>query len=358
MAPHQVRLLHFRLAPDGDAPEVVLDFRHVLGALDAPPWRVARTGGAPAGARAWELTGVVDPPGDRRVLAVWVGRRDGAVPEVLSCTEVGADGDVALTWRREGPVLWLELPPSASRGRRLRLVLSRGATLPPAPTLPELTLDADDLSVTLGWSWSGDSLRPPVEVWRDGRRLAVVAGDRWTDRGVPPDTVLDYELRAADDGRVLARLRGRTEPLRSHHLDELPLGDHEQGWGGLGRARSVDGHPLRIGGRAFAHGLGDHAPSRTEVPLHPGWTRFTATVGVDDEVGERGSVVFRVLVDGEERWRSDLLRGGDPGVPVAVDLTGGRVLTLITEPGPDGMDYDHADWADARLLVAADAAGR
>ncbi len=60
----------------------------------------------------------------------------------------------------------------------------------------------------------------------------------------------------------------------------------------------------------------------------------------------------------EEHRNSCLLRGGEPVHRVAVDLADARVPTLVTEPGPDGMDYDHADWADARLLVAADAAGR
>ena len=63
-------------------------------------------------------------------------------------------------------------------------------------------------------------------------------------------------------------------------------------------------------------------------------------------------------MDGEERWNSGFLHGGDAAKRVAVDVAGARTLTLVTEPGPDGMDYDHADWAAARLLTAADATGQ
>ncbi len=61
-----------------------------------------------------------------------------------------------------------------------------------------------------------------------------------------------------------------------------------------------------------------------------------------------GSVTFQVLVDDEVRHDSGVVRPG-PAVPVSVDTTGARMLTLRVTDGGDGKNFDHADWVDARL---------
>ena len=78
-------------------------------------------------------------------------------------------------------------------------------------------------------------------------------------------------------------------------------------------------------------------------------TAFTAKVGVDDEMEDRGRVSFKVLVDGVAKYTSDLLTGTSPTVPVSVDTTGGQLLTLQVTDAGDGVTSDHADWAEARL---------
>ena len=63
-------------------------------------------------------------------------------------------------------------------------------------------------------------------------------------------------------------------------------------------------------------------------------------------------MVFRLTGDGKTLWDSGLMRGGMPAKPVAVDLHGVKKLTLTVEDGGDGMDFDHADWADAQIAMA------
>ncbi|HNY85847.1 MAG TPA: NPCBM/NEW2 domain-containing protein, partial [Candidatus Hydrogenedentes bacterium] len=61
--------------------------------------------------------------------------------------------------------------------------------------------------------------------------------------------------------------------------------------------RSCIETPLRIGGRAFEHGLGTHSNSEIAVRLPDGAQRFRAFCGVDnndDTGGKRGSVVCSV----------------------------------------------------------------
>ena len=142
-----------------------------------------------------------------------------------------------------------------------------------------------------------------------------------------------------------------TLPRHAVWLEQLDLAGVDQEWGAARRGLSVDGHALSIGGRVFKHGVGTHAESEMIVLLSGGATAFRALVGVDDEVGELGTVTFAVWVDGEERYRSDVLHGGDPADLVAVDLTGAQQMMLVVEDGGDNINYDHADWASAMILL-------
>jgi hypothetical protein len=45
-------------------------------------------------------------------------------------------------------------------------------------------------------------------------------------------------------------------------------------------------------------------------------------------------------------------RSADPAHPVAADVTGVRRLALRVTDGDDGDNFDHGDWAGARLTCA------
>ncbi len=120
------------------------------------------------------------------------------------------------------------------------------------------------------------------------------------------------------------------------------------------RDRSVTGLPLRSAGHRFGKGFGCHSRCELSFALSPASRRFVATVGLCDEVlslPERGAVEFRVLVDGVERWKSRLLRGGDePQRIEALDVSGGKVLTLVADFGSGEDVADRACIGDALLL--------
>jgi alpha-galactosidase len=134
-------------------------------------------------------------------------------------------------------------------------------------------------------------------------------------------------------------------------LDELKLSNATQGWGEPQRNKSVEGKPLTIGGQKFEHGLGTHAEGLLRIKLDGHAKSFSASVGVDDEVIGHGpgSVEFFVIGDGQELWRSGVIRAGDAAKVCTVDLSGVKLLTLKAGDGGNGMDYDHADWADAKF---------
>ena len=57
-----------------------------------------------------------------------------------------------------------------------------------------------------------------------------------------------------------------------------------------------------------------------------------------------------MLVDGKEKFRSDVYRLGEPLLPVVVDIKGAKKLELATEDAGDGIYTDYVWWGEARLI--------
>lgn len=113
------------------------------------------------------------------------------------------------------------------------------------------------------------------------------------------------------------------------------------------------GRPLRIGQTPYEHGLGTHANSDILVRLPPRAKAFKALIGVDTDDNPAGSVQFSVEAGGKELFRSEVCKSGEKAVAVEVAIPAGATeLNLKTDTTPDGPACDHADWAEARLVLA------
>ncbi len=117
-----------------------------------------------------------------------------------------------------------------------------------------------------------------------------------------------------------------------------------------GEDAAGDGKPITLAGTVYPKGLGVHAASEVHVPLGGQYKTFLADVGVDDEVGANGTVVFQVSADGTQLFDSGTLNGGGTPKQVSVDVTGKQELVLVVTDSGDGNGSDHADWAGARLV--------
>ena len=116
------------------------------------------------------------------------------------------------------------------------------------------------------------------------------------------------------------------------------------------RDRSVANRPMTIGGRVFEKGLGVHSRTELVYEIDGDYQTLVATIGIDDAVRPRGSVVFRVLGDGRALYDSGLVTGIEEAREIVVDVTGIQRLTLLVDYG-DGLDLaDQADWGGARVL--------
>ncbi|MEO5925375.1 MAG: DUF1800 family protein [Bryobacteraceae bacterium] len=145
------------------------------------------------------------------------------------------------------------------------------------------------------------------------------------------------------------------EPI---YLSELTPAVAQNGWGPYekdrsnGESRSRDGRTIELNDLKWGRGLGVHAASDLRYQLMGRYKSFFADLGIDDEVGARGTVIFEVWLDGTRKYVSPIIKGADPVVPIALDVTGVTELKLKVLDAGDGISYDHADWAGARVSTA------
>jgi NPCBM/NEW2 domain/Right handed beta helix region len=206
---------------------------------------------------------------------------------------------------------------------------------------------------------------PEAEDFRLGRGSPAVDAGAFLAASGPTDVAGDPRAQAGgiDLGafEVAAPPPSPTPAITGPvtYAGDLEWSSTSNGWGppevdrSNGERAPDDGGPIRIGAAAFDHGIGTHAPSRIVVKVEGRCSVFVAAVGLDEEVQDRGSVVFEVWGDGERLANSGLVRGPQAAVPIAADVTGVDAMELRVSPGGDGNAFDHADWGDARLGCAA-----
>ena len=134
-------------------------------------------------------------------------------------------------------------------------------------------------------------------------------------------------------------------------MDTLDLSAIHQDWGKAQPKLSMRNKPLALAGKVYEHGVGSHASAAIYVALDGKATRFQATVGVDDNAGDHGTVTLQIYGADALLLESGVLRGGGEPFPVDLDITGQTRITIVLGDGGDGVDYDHVDLADACFLL-------
>ncbi len=167
-----------------------------------------------------------------------------------------------------------------------------------------------------------------------------------TTTAVAYDELLTIDVRS---DRVVSLSRLPVEQVRAEGLLHKP-------WP-FKLDRNVAGGPLTLGGTTFDRGLGMHSLTELRFDLSGAYESLAATIGIDDAVRPRGSVVFRVTGDGETLFDSGTVTGRDESRNILVKLSGVGQMTLVVDYG-DEMDLsDHADWGGARLIKPARSPG-
>jgi len=164
--------------------------------------------------------------------------------------------------------------------------------------------------------------------------------------------------RAAEQKRLAARglkpaetqKQASSSFLSDQH--ELSAGNIH---GGLGRDRPYWQNALIIDGVTYQKGLVTHASeigaAFVEYSLAGSHERFTAHIGLAEQNGAcspTGSVRFAVMVDGQTRFTSPVIRCGN-SQDISLSVADGHVLRLEADNANDGINSDHAAWGSARL---------
>ena len=191
----------------------------------------------------------------------------------------------------------------------------------------------------------------------------------WTNLGLQsgPATVRDlwahanlgtfansFNTNVPSHGTVLLDVTGiapNVPALGTNYLSDLPPVYAYTSWGTLINNKSIAGNTITLNGTTYAKGLGANAYAGFEYRLGGVATRFQSDIGIDDDAGNNGSVVFQVYADGVRIYESGVLTGGAAHQSIDLDVTGVNRLTLGVNDADDGNSYDHADWAGARVVV-------
>ena len=146
-------------------------------------------------------------------------------------------------------------------------------------------------------------------------------------------------------------------PPGTRYLSDLQWTSATNGWGPVEKDRSNgekaagDGRTLTVGGKTYAKGLGVHAASDVRFALAGKCTAVSADVGIDDEKAA-GTVVFQIFKDGVKVADSGVVTATAAAKRLTADVSGANELRLVVTDGGDGINNDHADWADAKVTCA------
>jgi alpha-galactosidase len=137
----------------------------------------------------------------------------------------------------------------------------------------------------------------------------------------------------------------------------LDLGKMRQDFGRPQVDKSIGQHPISIGKVAFGHGIGTHANSSLYLDLHNQAQRFSASVGVDDDAGSPSALVRFKIYSGDNRllWKSSEMKTDQAPESVDLDLRGVSTILLLASAGGGGINFDHCDWADAKITFTGKA---
>jgi glucose/arabinose dehydrogenase len=209
--------------------------------------------------------------------------------------------------------------------------------------------DADGQPLTYSWDLNGDSVY--------GDATGVTATQSY---GTGVHTV---RLRVTDSlgatGSASIQIEA-TGTQATRYVSDLAFTREVNFWGPLERDRSngelgaADGRPITLNGVVYPKGIGMHAPAEFNVIVPPDCTSLRSDLGVDDEVGIRGSVRFEVWDGATRIFRSSLLTGASATEVMDIGVTAGHELRFVLTTGDTtNKSYDHGDWANARFICSS-----
>ncbi len=233
------------------------------------------------------------------------------------------------------------------------------------PTAPATLISTPVSSSQINLTWANTSAgQSSITIQRSTDNInftnvtTTVAGNAtsYSDTGLAASTTYYYRIFAVNSfGTSPASNTASGATLAANatttYLSDLTWTSATVGWGTIQKNLSIKGNPITLRGTTYTKGIGTHADSTIIYNLAGKYTTFLSDIGIDDEVNGQGSVVFKIIGDGVTLYTSPTITGASAVPHVSVSVAGVQQLSLlVTTTTPGNIDYDHGDWANARLL--------
>ncbi|MFE4867960.1 NPCBM/NEW2 domain-containing protein [Streptomyces sp. NPDC056682] len=262
---------------------------------------------------------------------------------------------------------WAQYPPAVETGLDGAPLVQVGKPVRLTTTVTDLGRSparSTSTALTAPAGWGIRALSPTSSPSIPMGRSLTTTWELTAPTGTPNgayDLTLTSSYGAPGGGRVTRSLPVQAHvvtapPAGTSYLSDLPWLSAAGGWGPVerdtsnGESDAGDGHPITIGGTVYAKGLGTHAASDIAYYTGGGCSSVSAMVGVDDEKGADGTVAFEIWADGRKVASTGVLTNAMPAQPLSANVTGAQTIRLVVTDGGDGVDSDHADWGDARVV--------
>jgi len=118
--------------------------------------------------------------------------------------------------------------------------------------------------------------------------------------------------------------------------------------------QSLHGKPLSLtmeSGRrptSFPKGLALHSQTRVTFRLPDRFDRLAGWAGIDPNVGSLGSVQLSILIN-DNVYFDQTIEGGQPAIPLEVDLGGATRLTILADYADDSDVGDYLNLCDLKV---------
>jgi hypothetical protein len=137
-------------------------------------------------------------------------------------------------------------------------------------------------------------------------------------------------------------------------LSELTASKVDFGFAAPRINKSWSGAPISMRGIEYERGIGVHAWTRMTYAVPPNAVEFQAIVGLTDIAKDcpRASVRFEVRNEHDAvLYDSGVIDAYTPPKLASAPLAGATAITLIVTDAENGIDCDHANWAEPTFLL-------
>ncbi|PZF70857.1 NPCBM/NEW2 domain-containing protein [Taibaiella soli] len=215
-------------------------------------------------------------------------------------------------------------------------------------------------STVLSWTAATDNVGiSSYLIYQNNTFLATVGATTlsYAVTGLTDGTSYNFEVKAQNAAGNISNGSSVTVVTTSScattiFLSDLNWAKEDHSYLGPQMDKSISGNTLNIDGVTYKKGIGTHAINHIYYTTNKKYSRFTSTVGVDDEVSAVGpsSIKFNVYGDGVLISSSPVMR---PKQYYNIDVSiidYSEIELEVTDAG-DGINSDHADWGNAMFYL-------